>query len=131
MSNLFTASVSACSAANFNRLLYLGGSKTGVKIIGARIRYNGSAIEVHSSTDSIEIVTGNLSGPTTGVVTLTVSGFTTIPLPLAGPNIAGGYIPFAVATAASTIQIRWYDFAGALVTSAGTNMDCNLIVIGS
>jgi len=131
MANLFTAGVSAGSAANFNRLLYAGGSKTGMKCIGGRVRYNGSAMEIHASTESVEIVSGNLAGPTSGVVTLTVSGFTVAPMVLATPTIAGGLLPFAVATAAGTVQIRWYDFAGALVTTATTNMDCNIFIWGS
>ena len=128
MPNLFT-SVSAGSSANFNRLLYAGGSKTGVKVVYARVRYNGTTWEVHSSTDSAELVSGNLSF-SSGVLTVTLSGYTVTPLAHGTPTIAGGLLPFAVGTAASTVQVRWYDFAGALQTSASTNHDANLTIRG-
>lgn len=121
----------ALSTANLGKLLH-GGTKTGLKVIFARIRYTGTAWEVHATTDSNEIVSANAVW-STNKLTVAISGYTLAPLPLASQNPAATvpYVIQAGSTSASNIDVEFWDTAGAQVTTQAQSMDFSLLVIGS
>ncbi len=119
------------SDANLGKLVHTG-AKTGVKAIFARIRYTGSAWEVHATTDSNEIVSANAVWAT-NKLTVAISGYTVAPLPFATQNPAATvpYVLQAGATSASNIDVEFWDTAGAQVMTQATSMDFSLLVIGA
>ena len=123
----------AITAALFNdRIPFIAGAnKTKVKILYARIRYNGSAWEVHSGTDSAGIVSGNLAWSTNHVV-ITLSGYSTVVPAFATPvyNSAVSLIPQVFPSSASALHIYFIDYAGAIVSTQATTMDCTLLALG-
>lgn len=126
---IFTARVTPLSAGNLNRFLALGGSKVETKLVYARVRYTGSVFEVAPATDSAEIVSGHLSF-VTGVLSVTLSGYTVAPVALLSPTVATAYRPKAVATSASLVEVRWYNDSNVLVTAADTAMDAYVVILG-
>lgn len=121
----------ALSTANLGKLVH-GGAKTGLKIVFARIRYTGSAWEVHATTDSNEIVSANCVW-STNKLTVAISGYSLAPLPVAtqNPSATTPYLIQAGATSASNIDVEFWDTAGAQVTTQANSMDFGLLVIGS
>ncbi len=121
----------AGKAATFQRLPHCG-NKTTVKILFARVRYTGSAWEVHSGTDSNEVVSGNLAW-STNKLTIALSGYTVPPVVIATQNQAATvpYVLQAGATSSSNIDVEFWDTAAAQVTTQATSMDFQLLVIGS
>lgn len=107
-----------------------GGNKSTSKIIWARCRYNGAAWEVHSSTDSNEIISGNLAW-STNLVNVTLSGFTAAPCPVVCGVGTTGYGVTAEATSATNIAVRFFNRAtGAQVTTEDTSMDFMIHIVG-
>lgn len=121
----------AGNAATFTRLVH-SGNKAAVKDIYARVRYTGSAWEVHSGTDSNEIVSGNLAW-STNKLTIALTGYTVPPVVLCTQNPAATvpYVLQAGATSSSNVDVEFWDTAGAQVTTQATSMDFQLIVKGS
>lgn len=119
-------------ASDLNKYLAAGGGKITCKVVWVRVRYNGSAWEVHSTTDSVEIVSGNVSY-STDHINITISGFTVAPVVMVSPalvNTDAAYWPKALATSATQLQVAFYNDAGVRQTAQSTNMDCYLIALG-
>jgi hypothetical protein len=119
------------NATLFNRLIFPGATKSKPKILWARIRYTGSAWEVLSTTDSAQLVSGNLAW-STDHVNIALSGFTAIPLVIVSPTYVASVarIPHGIGISTAQAQVWFYDYAGALVTTQATTMDCNLFILG-
>ena len=118
------------TAATMNKYIASGGGKSSVKMLWARIRYTGTAWEVHGSTDSAEIVSGNLSYSTDKLV-ISISGYTVIPVPLVSPTFTDAmFWPKAIAASLTTIEVAFYNDAGARQATQSSNMDFSLVVIG-
>lgn len=119
------------NTATFGRFAHTG-SKTGVKVIFARIRYTGSAWEVHATTDSNEIVSANCVW-STNKLTVAISGFTIAPSVVAtqNPGATTPYLIQAGATSASNIDIEFWDLASVQVTTQANSMDFQIHVEGS
>lgn len=121
---------SAANAALFNKYLAAGGGKATVKVLWARIRYTGSAWEVHATTDAAELVTGNLSW-SVDHLNVVISGFTVVPVVLVSPTLgATRYRPEAIAASTTQIQIQFKNASDTVQTTQGTDMDCMLLAIG-
>lgn len=119
----------ALDQTTFQRVVHAGNKATS-KMLWARIRYNGAAWVVHSTTDNNEIVSGNLTWDTDHL-NIALSGYTTAPLPMASPVIATAYSVAAEAIDAATIALTFRALdTGAQVTIESTDMDFNLLVIG-
>lgn len=125
------ADSNAGNAATFTRLVH-SGNKAAVKDICARVRYTGSAQEVHSGTDSNEIVSANLVW-STDKLTIALTGYTVPPVVTATQNPAATvpYIIQAGATSSSNIDVKFWDTSGTQVTTQTIHMDFQLIVKGS
>lgn len=121
----------AASAAILNKALFSGASKLQCKVLWARIRYNGSSWEVSSSADSAQLVTGNLAW-STDHVNITISGFTATPIVLVSPTYTSGVsrIPHGIGTSSTQAQLWFYDYAGTLDNTQGTDMDAEILIIG-
>lgn len=121
------------NAAYFNaRIPFIAGAnKNNVKICYARIRYTGSAWEVSSSADSAGIVSGNVAW-STDHINITLSGYTAAPVVVVGTTYVSGVarIPHGIGASASQAQVYWYDYAGSLDSTQGTDMDIQVIIIG-
>ena len=121
-------------AARFNnRVPFIAGAnKSKVKIIYARIRYTGSAWEVVSTVDSAGLVSGNLAW-STDHVNITLSGYTAIPVVLASVTYTSGVsrIVHGIGISTTQAQVWFYDYAGALDSTQATDMDVNLMILGS
>ena len=120
----------AIDAATCNKYVAAGGGKTTVKTVYARIRYNGTAWEVHATTDNAEIVSGNIAF-SVNLINVTISGFTVAPVAIVAPMLADVTLwPKVLAVSSTQIQIAFYNDAGTRVTVAATTMDCYLIAVG-
>ena len=120
----------AIDAATCNKYIAAGGDKVQVKTNYARIRYNGTAWEVHGTTDSSEIVSGDLAW-STDHVNVTLTGYTVIPCALPGARLADTNLwPKAEATSTTQVQVAFYNDAGTRVTVQATTMDTYLFIIG-
>lgn len=119
------------NATLFNRLIFPGVTKSRPKILWARVRYTGSAWEVVSTVDSAQLVSGNLAW-STDHVNITLSGFTAIPLVLVTPTYVAAVarLPHGIGISSVQAQLWFYDYAGALVSTQATTMDCNLCILG-
>lgn len=120
----------AITAVTVNKYLAAGGGKASAKVLWARIRYTGTAWEVHASTDSAEILSGHLAWSTDKLV-VTVSGFTVIAAPVVSPTLGNAiYWPKALGASSTAVHVAFYNDAGARQTVQSSNMDCTLLVIG-
>ena len=121
----------SANATLFNSLIFPGASKSKTKLIWARIQYTGSAWAVVSATDSAGMVSGNLAW-STDHVNITLTGFTATPAVIPGPTYVASIarIPHAIGVSSTQAQVWFVDYAGALVTTQATTMDCSLIIIG-
>jgi hypothetical protein len=121
------------SAAYLNvRVPFIAGAnKSGVKICYARIRYTGSVWEVSSGTDSAGIVSGNIAW-STDHINITLSGYTATPAVLATPVYTAGIsrLPHGLGVSATQGQVWFVDYAGVLVTTQATTMDCYVRIEG-
>lgn len=127
-----TDGTSDLNAALLNRYLAAGGTKTQVKALWARIRYTGAAWEVPSTTDSAELVAGNLTWDAgNNRLNVALSGFTVIPVVLAVPFLGDSIFWPKVSGASTTqAQIAWYNDAGTRQTVQSSNMDVYVIMLG-
>ena len=120
----------AIDAATCNKYIAAGGDKVQVKTNYARIRYNGTAWEVHGTTDSSEIVSGDVAFAT-NLINITLTGFTVIPVAIVAPRLADTNLwPKVEATSTTQIQVAFYNDAGTRVTVQASTMDFYLVVIG-
>jgi hypothetical protein len=122
--------------AVFNQYLSAGGNaKVNVKMVYAHIRFNGASLEVVSTTDSSQIVTGDLTfnGGNTSVE-ITLAGYVNPPLVIASPNSAVLTAHGVKGTASSNVlaEITFYDEPSNQITtgSLDTNMNFNVLIIG-
>jgi len=123
----------AGNAATFTGLAHCG-NKAAVKIIFARIRYTGSAWEVHSGTDSNEVVSANLAWSSTKL-TVAISGYTVPPTAYCTQNasdtVVTPYIIQATTTSSANVDVKFWSVAGTQVTTQAVSMDFQLHVEGS
>lgn len=119
------------NATLFNRLIFPGVAKSKPKVLWARIRYNGSAWEVVSTADSAQLVSANLAW-STDHVNIALSGFTAIPIVLISPTYVAAVarLPHGIGISTAQAQVWFYDYAGALVTTQATTMDCAILILG-
>ena len=120
----------AVNAATVNKYVSAGGDKINAKLNYARIRYNGASWEVHATTDSSEIVSGDVAW-STNLINITLTGYTVIPVAVVAPMLADATIlPKVLGNTITQIQVAFYDFAGVRVTVQATSMDFYIIVLG-
>lgn len=124
-----TDGVDSVNAATQNKALSSNG-KLNIKVLYARIRYNGTSWEVVSTTDSSQLVTGNLAW-STNKITLAISGYTAVPVVVASQHlVTTPYIIQFGAVSTGSVEGKFFDAAGSQVTTQGTSMDVNLMIIG-
>lgn len=119
------------NAALFNRLIFPGATKSKPKVLWARINYTGSAWQVVSTTDSAQLVSGNIAW-STDHINITLSGFTATPIVIVSPNYVAAVarIPHGIGASSTQAQVWFYDYAGALDSTQGTDMDINIMILG-
>lgn len=101
-----------------------------VKVLFARIRYTGSALEIVSTVSSSQLVSGNLAF-STNKITVALTGYTAAPVVLVSQsNVTIPYHVQAFSVSSGSVEIRFYDMAGVLITTQDTSMDCHVIIIG-
>lgn len=120
------------NAALVNQFIAAGaGGKTGTALFWARIRYNGSAWEVHASTDSAAIITANLAF-VTDHLEVTLTNFTVAPCPIVAPYMGDSiYLPKIAAISSTKVHIAWYSAITTRVTTPDVNMDCYVHIVGA
>jgi hypothetical protein len=130
----FTDAVTTFTAANLNKFLCVGeADHVATKLLFARVRYTGSAWEVHGSTDAAGLTALALSWDAgSSQLDIALTGFTAAPVVL-GSAIAddNAYHVKAHASAADAAALAFFDAAGDRVETEDANMDCCLLVIGA
>lgn len=108
--------------------------KLDLKMWYARIRFNGASWEVVAAQDSAGITTLGLNWDTDHVE-ITLTGYTTLPLPVPAPAFESGVATHPIIKAspesAALISVYFYDEANVLQTTETTLMDCNIWIIGA
>ncbi len=105
-------------------------AKLDIKLLYARCRYTGTVWEVSTSNDSSQIVSGNLVW-STNKLTIALTGYTAAPIVQATQClVATPYHIQAIATSSTNIDVQFYDLAATLITTQGTSMDFNLLLLG-
>lgn len=130
--SLFVDNTTYLNATALNQFPAVGaGGKPGVHLVYARVRYTGSAWEVHSTTDGAVLVTGNLSW-SSDHLNVTLSNFSVAPLVLAAPMLADSTLLCKVlAASASQVQLAWYSDVVTRVTVQASTMDAYLLILGA
>lgn len=116
--------------AVMDKVYHNGGAGGAPKIIGARVRYNGTAWEIEANTYSAQLIAGNLAWDTDHLE-ITVSGFTNEPL-VTWSQVNTTNRRFLQCEAVSTTQIDVYFFTLADVadTTESTDMDFYVFICG-
>jgi len=121
----------ALDAAHLTKAVQAGDGTLNTKMWAGRVRYTGSAWEVHATTFSAGVTTGAIAW-STDHINITLSGFTQMPLALVSPSLgATRYRPEAIATSSSQVQVQFKNAADAVQSTQGTDMDCQLIIWGN
>lgn len=116
-------------AANLNKFVSAEG-KLSVKVWYAHVRYTGTIWEVDASVDSAGLVSGSLAWDTDHVE-LTLTGFTTGPLPQVTPGAVGAYPDHKAVVESNTIvSIYFYDASDTPITTEAAAMDAHVLLIG-
>lgn len=124
-----TDGVDSVNAALVRKAL-TSNAKLDIKVLYFRAQYTGSAWAIVSSTDSSQIVSGNLTW-STNKLTIALSGYTAAPVVVVSQtSVATPYHVEAHATSSGNIDVTFWDMAGAQVTTQGTSMDFNAVIIG-
>jgi len=128
-----TDAVDATNAALVRKAIS-SNAKLDIKKIYGRVRYTGAIWEVMSTTDSSQLVSGNLAWSVNKLL-VTVSGYTVATeVQCTQATVIKPYHIQAKATSAGTIEVQFFDLtvAGApLVIVQDTNMDINLEIMGA
>lgn len=119
-------------AANCNRWIAGPVGKINVKVIYARVQYDGADFVVASSSDSAEIETADLTFNTgSDALEVVVSGFINPPVVIATPTLANSnYFVKARAVSNVLVEVGFYSALTTRVGTEDTSMDCQLIIIG-
>lgn len=125
---LFTDGVTTFVAAQFRRCIGIASSKIDAHVQYATVYYTGSAWAI-GSQDSAGITAPALAFAT-GILTITVSGFAVAPHTQVSQVATYGYIPSINAVSSTEIRVRWYDWAGTLITTASDQMQAHVFLIG-
>lgn len=128
---VIAANGDAWNEGRAQKAIQAGDGTLNTKMWGGRVRYTGSAWEVHATTFSAGITSGGIAW-STDHINITISGMTQASLVIASPVLAdGNYWVKAYAASASQVQVAFYNDAGARQTTQGTAMDCELVVWGN
>ncbi len=128
---IITDGTTELKEAELNKFVAADDAKVQCKMNWAHVRYNGTAWEVVSGEDKAGIASLDLSWDGVGTaLDITLSGFSNPPIAVVCPASASAVIPKVKAVLANKLTVEFYDFTGAEVTTEGTTMDFNVILIG-
>lgn len=121
----------ALDTAHLQKPVQAGDGTLNTKMWGGRVRYTGSAWEVHATTFSAGITSGGIAFATDHI-NITISGFTQAPTVQVTPTLgATRYRPEAIGASSSQVQVQFKNASDTVQTVQSTDMDCQVWIWGN
>ena len=121
----------ALDAAHLQKSIQAGDGTVNTKMWGGRVRYTGSAWEVHATTLALGITSGGVAWDTDHI-NITISGFTQAPFVVVSPTLgATRYRPEGIGQSSSQVRVQFKNASDVVQLVQGTDMDVQIFILGN